>query len=115
MLARRVSCAQCPGLDLGDQLTFEFGLVFSTNFSHYEYRTPRPPAEAIGGREGLWKMTQLWKSIKVAFGPVLLMISSSCLEKPSHKTLRLSHIYHSPGDSYSPYFGRRSFSRSTWY
>jgi hypothetical protein len=40
-----------------------------------------------------------------------LMISTSCLEKPSQKTLRLSHIYHSP-DDYRPYsFGSRSLSR----
>jgi hypothetical protein len=101
MLARRVPHAHGAGLDLGDQLTFEFGFVFSTNFSHYEYRTPHPPTETIGGREGLWKMPQLWKSTKVAFGTILLMISTSCLEKPSQKTLRLSHIYHSPaGHSY---------------
>jgi hypothetical protein len=38
-----------------------------------------------------------WKSNKVAFGSFFLMISTGCLEKPAHKTLRLSHIYHSPG------------------
>lgn len=102
MLSRGLLGRQLSGLDLGDQLTFEFGLVFSTDFSHYEYRAPHPPTEN-GGREGLWKMPQLWKSTKVAFGSILLMISTSCLEKPSPKTLRLSHIYHSPGgNSYSP-------------
>jgi len=44
-------------------------------------------------------MPQLWKSDKDTFGAILLMISTSCLEKPSQKTLRLSHIYHSPGGS----------------
>jgi hypothetical protein len=48
-------------------------------------------------RGGLLKMTQLWKSKKVAFGTFLLMISTSCLQKPSHKTLRLSHISNKPG------------------
>ena len=60
-----ISCGLPDGglaaFDLGDQLTFEFGFELSTNFSHYEYRSPRPLAE-IGGREGLWKMPQLWKS-----------------------------------------------------
>jgi hypothetical protein len=42
---------------LCDQLTFELGFELSTNLSHYEYRSPRPRTENIGGREGLWKMT----------------------------------------------------------
>lgn len=42
-------------------------------------------------------MPQLWKSNKDACGDIRLTIPTSCLEKPSHKTLRLSHIYHSPG------------------
>ena len=105
MLARGLLGRQLPGFDLGDQLTFEFGFVFSTDFSHFEYQAPHPPTEKIGGREGLWKMPQLWKSSKDAFGGILLMISTSCLEKPSQKTLRLFHIYHSPGgDSYSTSF-----------
>jgi hypothetical protein len=58
-------------------------------------QAPLPPAK-IAGREVLWKMAQLWKSNKVAFGTLLLMISTSRLEKPSQKTRRLSHIYHSP-------------------
>jgi hypothetical protein len=40
----------------------------------------------------------------VAFGGFFLMISTSYLEKPPQKTLRLSHIYHSPdggGSSFS--------------
>jgi hypothetical protein len=94
MLACGLLGAQLPGFDLRDQLTFEFGFVLSTDFSHYELQAPLPPAK-IAGREGLWKMAQLWKSNKVAFGTFLLMISTSCLEKPSPKTLRLSHIYHS--------------------
>ena len=49
------------------------------------------------GRHALWKLTQLWKSMKVAFGDSFLMISTSCLEKPPQKTLRLSHSYHSAG------------------
>jgi hypothetical protein len=62
----------------------------------------------MGRRKGLWKMTQLWKSHKDAFGGILLMISTRCLEKPSLKTLRLSHIYHSLGSSCWPYsFGSR--------
>lgn len=96
MIARRLADGGLAGFDLCDQLTFEFGFELSTNLSHYEYRSPRPLAE-IGGREGLWKMPQLWKSTKVAFGGFSLMISTSCLEKPPQKTLRLSHIYHSPG------------------
>jgi len=97
MLARGLLGGDLPGLDLCDQLTFEFGLVFSTDFSHFEYQAPLPPTETRGGREGLWKMAQLWKSTKVACGGFFLMISTSCLEKPPQKTLRLSHIYHSPG------------------
>src|SRR5215831_11873111 len=46
-------------------------------------------------RKALWKRPPLWKSIKVAFGNFFLMISTSCLETPSQKPLRLSHRYHS--------------------
>jgi hypothetical protein len=101
MIARGLPDGGLAGFDLSDQLTFEFGFELSTNFSHYEYRAPHPRTETIGGREGLWKMPQLWKSTKVAFGNFLLMISTSCLEKPPQKTLRLFHIYHSPGCSCS--------------
>ena len=97
MIACGLSDGQMAGFDLRDQLTFEFGFELSTNLSHYEYPAPHPRAETIGGREGLWKMPQLWKSTTVAFGNFFLMISTSCLEKPPQKTLRLSHIYHSPG------------------
>jgi hypothetical protein len=31
----------------------------------------------------------------VAFGKIFLMIPTNCLEKPSQKTLRLSHRFHS--------------------
>jgi hypothetical protein len=49
-----------------------------------------------GGREALWKLPQLWKSTKDAFGNFLWLISTSCLEKPPLKnSLRLSHSYHS--------------------
>jgi hypothetical protein len=44
------------GLDLCDQLTFEFGFELSTNLSHLEYQAPQPRTEKLGGREGLWKM-----------------------------------------------------------
>src|SRR5436189_6182745 len=97
MLARGLRRAEVAGFDLRDELTFEFGFELSTDFSHYEYQAPRRRTEKIGGREGLWKMPQLWKSNKVACGEFFLMISTSCLEKPSQKTLRLFHIYHSPG------------------
>jgi hypothetical protein len=49
------------------------------------------------GRHALWKLPQLWKSTKEAFGDSFLKISTSCLEKPPQKTLRLSHSYHSAG------------------
>ncbi len=97
MIARGLADGGLAGFDLCDQLTFEVGFELSTDFSHYEYQAPHPRTEKIGGREGLWKMPQLWKSTKVAFGGFFLMISTSCLEKPPQKTLRLSHIYHSPG------------------
>ena len=45
--------------------------------------------------ESAVETAQLWKSIKVAFGNFFLMISTSCLEKPSQKPLRLFHRYHS--------------------
>src|SRR5436309_16113623 len=38
------------------------------------------------GRRGLWKLPQLWKSIKVAFGDFFLMISTSCCEKAYART-----------------------------
>jgi len=69
MISRGLPDGDLAGFDLCDQLTFEFGFELSTNFSHYEYRSPRPLAE-IGGREGLWKMPQLWKSTKVAYGAI---------------------------------------------
>ena len=96
MIARGLADRGLAGFDLRDELTFEFGFELSTNLSHYEYRSPRPLAE-IGGREGCGKCRRLWKSTKEAFGNILLMISTSCLEKPPQKTLRLFHIYHSPG------------------
>jgi hypothetical protein len=57
-------------------------------------------------------MPQLGKSNKDAFGDIFLMIPTSCLEKPSQTTLRLSHIYHSPvGCSFS-FFGYGSLNGS---
>jgi hypothetical protein len=58
-------------------------------------RVPQPGRNKNPGRHALWKLPQLWKSTKVAFGDFFLMISTSCLEKPPQKTLRLSHSYHS--------------------
>jgi hypothetical protein len=46
---------------------------------------------------GLWKLPQPWKSKKVAFGNLFLDDFHRCLEKPTPKTLRLSHSYHRPG------------------
>ncbi len=59
-----------------------------------------PPLKHIPGPGGtaLWKLPQLWKSNKEAFGDFFLMISTSCLEKPPQKTLRLFHSYHSAAD-----------------
>jgi hypothetical protein len=102
MIPRGLTDGGLAGVDLCDQLTFELGFELSTDFSHYEYQAPHSRTEKLGGREGLWKMPQLWKSTKVAFGNFFLMISTSCLEKPSQKTLRLFHIYHSPGGYCSP-------------
>src|SRR5262245_60392976 len=101
IVARGLRHAQLPRFDLCDELAFEIDVELSTNLSHCEYRSPRPRTKPIGGRQRLWKMPQLWKSTKVAFGRFFLMISTSCLEKPPQKTLRLSHIYHSPGCGYS--------------
>ena len=89
MIARGLRHAHLAGFDLGDQLTFEIGFELSTDFSHFEYRAPQPPAKSAG-REGLWKMTHRWKSAKNAD-------SHTMLGKASHKTARLSHIYHSLG------------------
>src|SRR6476660_5706198 len=97
MIACGLGCGHMAGFDLGDELTFELGFEFSTNLSHYEYRSPRLRNRKHRRARGLWKMPQLRKSSKVAFGGFFLMISTSCLEKPPQKTLRLSHIYHSPG------------------
>ena len=89
MFSGRLPGGQLTGLDLQDQLAFEFDIVLSTDFSHYEYRAPHPPTEN-DGREGLWKMTHRWKSAKNAD-------SHTMLGKASYKTLRLSPISHSPG------------------
>src|SRR5262245_40587673 len=109
--------AQLARFDLCDELPFEIDFEFSTNLAHCQYWSPRPLTEQIGGREGLWKMPQLWKSTKVACGGFSLMISTNCLEKPPQKTLRLFHIYHSPGGSgYSTLIvGSRLQSRSACY
>ena len=101
MIPRGLPDHGLAGFDLCDQLTFEFGFELSTNFSHYELLAPLLRAKKAA-REGLWKMSQLWKSTKVAFGDFLLMISASCLEKPSQKPLGLSHPYHS-ADGHYPY------------
>jgi hypothetical protein len=36
VFARRLLSAQLAGLDLSDELTFEFGFELSSDFSHYE-------------------------------------------------------------------------------
>src|SRR2546428_8561525 len=91
MISRGLPDGGLAAFDLGDQLTFEFGFELSTNFSHYEYRSPRPLAE-IGGREGLWEMPQLWESTKVACGGLLFMIFTNWFVKtPRKKPLRLHH------------------------
>src|SRR5256885_10677986 len=95
MISRGLPDGGLAAFDLGDQLTFEFGFELSTNFSHYEYRSPRPLAE-IGGREGLWKMPQLWKSTKVARGGFLLMIFTNCFEKAPQKKLLLFPNFPNP-------------------
>jgi hypothetical protein len=61
----------------------------------------RPPAWAVfcpltilrTPRSTLWKLPQLMEIKKEAFGDFFLMISTSCLEKPPHKPLRLFHSY----------------------
>ena len=71
---------QVAGLDLCDQLTFEFGFELSTNLSHFEYRTPRPRADKIDAREGLCKIarehdfgnTQLWTRVNSLDSPWVL-------------------------------------------
>jgi hypothetical protein len=61
-----------------------------------QFSGPGQPSQTL--RHALWKLPQLWKSAKEACGNILLMISTSCLEKPSQKTLRLSHSSHSADD-----------------
>jgi hypothetical protein len=58
-------------------------------------RVLQPGGTKNPGRHALWKLPPLWKSIKEAFGNIFLMISTSCLEKPPQKRLRLSHSSHS--------------------
>src|SRR5215467_14084910 len=106
IVPRRLRQTQLAGFDPGDHLPFEIDFEFATDFSHCEYQAPQPPTQPTGRPQELWKMPQLWKSNMVAYGNFPLMISTSCLEKPALKTLRLSHIYHSSGggciDSYVP-------------
>jgi len=64
------------------------------------------------GRRGLLKLPQLWKSQSVAFGNFFLMISTSCLKKPSLKTLRLFHSSNRPGGDRSPFSLEGRFIRS---
>src|SRR5215475_1501887 len=56
MISRGLPDGGLAGLDLCDQLTFEFGFELSTNLSHFEFQASHPRTEKIGGREGLWKM-----------------------------------------------------------
>jgi hypothetical protein len=62
----------------------------------------------IDGRKALWKLPQLWKSNKDAFGDFFLMISISRLEKSAQKTLRLFHSYHSAGGGLVSYILKQS-------
>jgi len=64
------------------------------------------------GRGGLLKLPQLWKSKSVAFGSFFLMISTSCLKKPSLKTLRLFHSSNRPGGDRSAFSLESRFIRS---
>src|SRR5258708_31310578 len=60
------------------------------------------------GRSAYWKQPHSLKSTMVAYGDFLLMISTSCLEKPPQKTLRLSHSSHSADGSFVPYLLKKS-------
>jgi hypothetical protein len=88
MFACGLSRRDAARFDLLHELPFEFDVVLSADFSHFEYRAPPPPKENAG-RQGLWKMPHRWKSAKHAD-------SHTMLGKASHKTLRLSHFSHSP-------------------
>ena len=55
MISRGLGDGQMTGLDLRDELTFEFGFELSTDFSHYEYRAPHPPTEKSAGVRGCGK------------------------------------------------------------
>ena len=69
------------------------------------FRIRRSPIGRLS-KEALWKLPQLRKSNKEAFGSILLMISTSCLEKPPLKNaLRLYHSYHKASDGIP--FGKR--------
>ena len=46
------------------------------------------------------KLPQLRKSESDAFGSFFLMISTSCLDKPSEKHARLIHSYNKPDGDY---------------
>jgi|SRR5215831_7828929 len=107
-----------PGGHLGHFL-FSYGLEGSTWDRNqkcplkivYKGRSPARPMPGMAvfewffpswskknaGRKALWKLPQLWKSKKDAFGDFFLMISTSSLEKPPQKSLRLSHSSHSAG------------------
>jgi hypothetical protein len=54
--------------------------------------------ETFGTGEGLLKLPQLRKSESDAFGNFFLMISTSCLDKPSEKHARLIHSSNRPDD-----------------
>src|SRR3989442_12205973 len=95
MISRGLPDGGLAAFDLGDQLTFEFGFELSTNFSHYEYRSPRPLAE-IGGRGGVWKMPPLWKSTKDARRGRLLICCPNTLEKARQKSAWTFQISHAP-------------------
>src|SRR2546428_13931445 len=95
MISRGLPDGGLAAFDLGDQLTFEFGFELSTNFSHYEYRSPRPLAE-IGGRQGVWKMPQLWESNKVACGGFFFLFFPNLFGKPPQTTVRTFSTFQHP-------------------
>jgi hypothetical protein len=71
----------------GDRRSWPINDPGAKLFGRFSQRKKKGPKK----KESLSKLPQLWKSIKVAFGDFLLMISHKPLEKASHRTLRLFH------------------------
>jgi len=91
MVARRLCRTQTTAFDLFHDVTFERGLKSSVGSWQLEYTAPLPPMTKQPPQRAVENDARMGIRTKHGFPHVL--------GKASHKTLRLSPIYHSPDGS----------------